>query len=359
MMTGQSLGFEPDGVLTATLQLPLRDYTTPESRALFRTRLEEDLRGLPGVAAVATATSIPTAIRQRAGVTLEGAPPGNVPTFVITTAVSDDYFRTLQIPLRRGRLFGAQDLPNTPTKLVISDSMARRFWPDGNAIGQRVRLGPNPQAPLNEIVGIVGDVRNDQARPDAEPMAYLSTRQGGAPLLTILIRAEGDPLGLARPMEGAVARLDPGIALQRVMPLPVVLDEGIAGRRLPVLLMTGFGVLALLLATVGVYAMFASLAAAREREFGIRLALGSRPAAIAALVLRQGAGWMAAGLAVGAFGIALVVRLVRDLLYGVMPFDPITVSAAVAILVACATLALVIPVRRATRIDAAVALRAQ
>jgi len=160
-------------------------------------------------------------------------------------------------------------------------------------------------------------------------------------------------------MERAVAGLDSGIALQRVMTLPAVLGEGIAGRRLPVLLMTGFGVLALLLATVGVYAMFASLAAAREREFGIRLALGSRPGAIAALVLRQGAGWMAAGLAVGALGIVLVVRLVRDLLYGVSPFDPITVGASVAILAVCATLALLIPVRRATRVDAAVALRAQ
>ena len=204
-MTGQSLGFEPDGVLTAALQLPLRDYATPESRALFRTRLEEELRGLPGVTAVATATSIPTAVRQRSGVTLEGAPSTGGPTFVITAAVSDDYFRTLQIPLHRGRTFGTQDLPNTPTKLVISESMARRFWPDGNAIGQRVRLGPNAQAPLNEIVGIVGDVRNDRARPDAEPMAYASTRQIGAPIVTILVRADGDPLALARPMERAVA----------------------------------------------------------------------------------------------------------------------------------------------------------
>ena len=359
MMTGQSLGFAPDGVLTAALQLPVRDYATPESRAMFRTRLEEELRGLPGVTAVATATSIPTAVRQRSGVTLEGAPSDSTPTFVITTAVSDDYFRTLQIPLRRGRTFGAQDLPNTPAALVISETMARRFWPDGNAIGRRVRLGPNPQAPLNEIVGIVGDVRNDQARPDAEPMAYLSTRQIGGPILTILVRAQGDPLALARPMEGAVARLDPGIALQRVMTMPVVLGEGIAGRRLPVLLMTGFGVLALLLASVGVYAMFASLAAAREREFGIRLALGSRPAAIAALVLRQGAGWMAAGLGVGAFGIVVVVRLVGNLLYGVEPFDPPTLAASAAILIACATIALLIPLRRATRVDAAVALRAQ
>jgi ABC-type antimicrobial peptide transport system permease subunit len=123
--------------------------------------------------------------------------------------------------------------------------------------------------------------------------------------------------------------------------------------------MRGFGALALLLASVGVYSLFASMTAAREREFGVRIALGSRPGAIAALVLRQGAVWIAAGLAIGAFGIVLVVRFVRDLLYGISPFDPVTVAASVAILGVCATLALLIPVRRATRVDAAVALRAE
>ena len=238
--------------------------------------------------------------------------------------------------------------------------MARRFWPDGNAIGQRVRLGPNAQAPLDEVVGIVGDVRNDRARPDAEPMAYASTRQNGAPIVTILVRAAGRS-ARARQAHGSAPwpASIPESRLQRVMTLPAVLGEGIAGRRLPVLLMTGFGVLALLLASVGVYAMFASMAAAREREFGVRLALGSRPGAIAALVLRQGAGWMATGLAVGRAGIVVVVRLVRDLLYGVAPFDPLTVGVSVATLVACATIALLIPVRRATRVDAAIALRAQ
>jgi ABC-type antimicrobial peptide transport system permease subunit len=123
--------------------------------------------------------------------------------------------------------------------------------------------------------------------------------------------------------------------------------------------MTGFGALALLLASVGVYSLFASMTAAREREFGVRMALGSRPSAIAGLVLRQGAVWIAAGLGIGAVGIVLVVRLVRDLLYGVTPFDPLTLAASAAILIGCATVALLIPVRRATRVDAAVALRTQ
>jgi predicted permease len=357
-MTGASLGFEPEGVLTGVIQLPARDYDA-DARIQFRRQFEERVRALSGVESVATATSVPTLIRQRSGVTLEGTPSSQAQPFVLSTVVSDDYFRTLRIPLLQGRTFDAQERRDSPPTAVISESMARRFWPNGNAVGSRLRMGPDPKSPLIEVVGIVGDVRNDLARPDAEPLAYASTRQLPVPIVTFLVRTKGDPLALVRPIERELATLDRGLPLQQVRSLPAVLGAGVAGRRLPVLLMTGFGALALLLASVGVYSLFASMTAAREREFGVRLALGSRPVALATLVLKQGAVWIAAGLATGAFGIALVVRLVRDLLYGVTPFDPMTVGVSVGIPVACATIALLIPLRRATRIDAAVALRAQ
>lgn len=358
-MTQASLGFAPDRLLTGVVQLPARDYSDPQLRILFRQQFEERIRALSGVESVATATSVPTLVRQRSGVSLEGAPATDAQPFVITTVVSDGYFRTLGIPLRQGRTFDAQEGPNSPPTLVISESMARHFWPNGDAIGKRVRLGPDPKSPLIEVIGIVGDVRNDLARPDAEPMAYGSTRRVPAPIVTFLVRAKGDPLGLVTPIERELAALDRGLPLQQVMTLPAVLGAGLASRRLPVLLMTAFGALALLLASVGVYSLFANMTTARVREFGVRMALGSRPGAIAALVLRQGAGWIAAGLAIGALGVGLIARLVRDLLYEVSPFDPLTIGTAVAILVACATLALLIPVRRATRVDAAIALRAQ
>ena len=358
-MTGASLGFEPDGVLTGVIQLPVHDYTEPDARIRFRTQFEERVRALPGVESVATATSVPTVIRQRSGVTLEGTPPGQAQPFVLSTAVSDDYFRTLRIPLRQGRTFDAQERPDSPRTAVISESMARRFWPNGNAVGSRLRMGPDPASPLIQVIGIVGDVRNDLARRDAEPIAYASTRQLPVPVVTFLVRTTGDPLAFVRAIERELAALDRGLPLQQVRTLPAVLGGAVAGRRLPVLLMTGFGALALLLASVGVYSLFASMTAAREREFGVRMALGSRPRAIAALVLRQGIGWMAAGLVMGALGIVVVTRLVSGLLYEVSPFDPVTIAGAVAVLVTCAILALLIPVRRATRVDAAVALRAQ
>jgi putative ABC transport system permease protein len=241
--------------------------------------------------------------------------------------------------------------------VVISETMARRYWPRGDALGARIRVGPDPKAPSLEVVGIVGDVRNDRGRPDAEPMFYRSNRQAGWPIASILLRTAGDPMTLLKPVERELAAIDRGIALERAATLRASIDEGLARRQMPVVLMTAFGALALLLASIGVYAMFASIAAAREREFGLRMALGSRPRAIAGLLLRQGASWMTAGLVGGAFGVLLVVRLMRGLLYEVPPFDPIALGAAVVILVCAAALALVVPLRRATRVDPAVALR--
>jgi hypothetical protein len=282
--------------------------------------------------------------------------PNDAQPFVLWASVSDDYFRTMRIPLVQGRTFGPTEQPDSPPKVVISASTARRFWPKGNALGARVRFGPNPNAPWNEVVGIVGDVRNGPAETKSEPMMYSSNRQVEFGEV-VVVRTQGDPLALVKPIQRALAALDPAVPLHRAAPLRALLDEGLAGRRLPVALMTAFSVLALLLASVGVYAMFASMAAAREREFGVRVALGSSRRAIAALVLRQGAVWMVAGLAGGALGVMAVARLLGSLLYGVTPLDPVTLGGAAAMLIACATVALLVPVRRATRADPIAVLR--
>ncbi|MGI9182932.1 MAG: ADOP family duplicated permease [Longimicrobiaceae bacterium] len=360
-MTNAPLGFNPDGVLTVAVQLPNADYGTPEARVRFREQFEERLRALPGVGAVANTGELPTQVMNRNGFTIEGAspPPSDAQPFVLYAAVSDDYFRMLGIPLRSGRTFGPQDHADVPLVVVISETMARRYWPGGEALGARIRTGPDPNAPLAEVIGIVGDVRNDPALPEPEPMMYESSRQSPWDSPIFLIRTSGDPLALVRPAQHELAALDPGIPLHRATTLHELLADGFAGRRLPVVLMAAFGALALLLASVGVYAMFAAMAAAREREFGVRMALGSSRGAIAGLVLRQGGVWMVVGLVGGALGIVAVARLLRSLLYGVAPFDPFALGIAIMALLACATVALLAPVRRATRVDPAEALRAQ
>jgi predicted permease len=358
-MAASPLGFSTDGVLTVAVQLPPRDYGTTASRVRFFERFEERLRALPGVSSVASTSELPTRVRNRNGVILEGAAPASMDAvpFIDYVGVSSDYFATLDIPLLGGRRFGSEDRSDTLTKLIISTRMASRFWPNGDALGSRIKMGPDPAAPWVEIVGIVGDVRNDPARAEPEPMMYAPNRPdpwGGS---IFLVRTQGDPLALVSAVRRELAVIDPRVPIDDVMTLRAMLAEGLSGRKLPVVLMIAFGALALLLASVGVYAMFAEMAAAREREFSVRLALGSSRRGIATLVLRQGLGWMALGLSGGAIGVLVVTQMLRGLLYGVSQFDPIAMGLAVMMLLACGTIALLVPVRRATRVDPTTVLR--
>jgi predicted permease len=354
-MATTPLGFDTAGVLTARLRLSTSEYPTLEARTRFHEQLAARLRLVPGVDAVAIANKTPTIESpRRDGFSIEGASPNDAMQSVVYASVSDDYFHTLRIPLRQGRTFDASDRAGSLPTVVISDSLARRYWPAGNALGARIRVG----GVLVTVIGVVGDVRNDVARLDAEPMTYRSRRQESTHRLSILLRTHGDPLALVRPLQREVVALDRSLPVQQAMTLDAAVGETFASRRLPVMLMTAFGALALVLASVGVYGMFSSMAAAREREFGVRMALGSSPSAIAGLMLRQGAGWMAAGLAGGALGTMAVVQLLRNLIDGVPPFDPIALGMAVALMLCCATVALLIPVSRATRVDPMVALRA-
>jgi predicted permease len=358
-MASSPLGFDPDDVLAVAVQLPPRDYATTEARVQFLERFEERLRTLPGVTSVASTGELPTRVMNRNGILLEGTTPSSSDAmpFIHYVGVSSGYFETARIPLLSGRTFGPEDRVDRPPTLVISNGMARRFWPAGNALGSRLRMGPDPSAPLMEIVGIVGDVRNDPARSEPEPMMYASNRWdpwGGS---TFLVRTAGDPLALVPAVRRELAAIDPRVPIDDAMTLRGLLAEGLSGRKLPVVLMTAFGALALLLASVGVYAMFAAMATAREREFGVRLALGASPRGIAALVVRQGAMWMAVGLVGGLLGVVIVTRVLAGLLYGVTRYDPLTLGAAVMMLLVCGTVALLVPIRRAARVDPTSVLR--
>jgi putative ABC transport system permease protein len=314
---------------------------------------------LPGVMGVAITTELPTAVGNTNGLFIQDAPwaPNEPVPFILTQRVSDEYFHTLGVPLRRGRVFTTTDRMDAPPVIIVNEAMAQRYWPRGNAIGARVRIGPpDPSAPWITVVGVVGNVRNDPTHLRPEPMMYISLRQqpfGDS----FIIRTSGDPLALTASVRRVLASMDPTLPMYKIATMRSVIDDGFAARRLPVVLMTAFGALALLLASVGVYAMFASMTAAREREFGVRVALGSSRGAIAGLVLRQGGVWMAIGLGVGTIGVVTAAWLLRSQLYGVPQFDPIAIGLAVAALVVCAGIALLAPVRRASRVDPITVLR--
>ena len=353
------LGVTPDHLLTAAVQVPGGRYDTSAVRVRMYEQVLERVKAVPGVRAAVITSAVPTRVMSKNGLTIEGRTWGGETTmpFIPYQTVSDEYFRTLGIALKRGRTFGPEDHERAPGSIVINETMARLYWPNGDAIGAHIRLGPDLAARWHTIVGIVGDVRAKADDPRPEPHAYASIRQNPWYPMMLAVRTTGDPLGYVRPVQQALWSVDRELPMHHAESLDALLADGLAQRRLPAVLMTGFGALALLLASVGVYAMFASMAAAREREFGVRVALGSTPRRIATLVLRQGALWMALGLAGGALGVMLVARLIRGLLYGVEPFDPVALGAAVLLLAACAVLAVLGPVRKATRVDPITVLR--
>jgi putative ABC transport system permease protein len=358
LMASEPLGFDSRNTLVFDTPLPAARYPTIESRMLFFDELRERIGAMPGVRDVSVTNMLPTRVTNSNSVVVVGAEHGHegAAPFVLTTGVLDDAFRTLGIPVVTGRVFSAADNMDAPPVVVISETMARRFWPDGGAIGSRIRVGPDPNATPREVIGIVRDVRTSLVEPVTEPMLYMPLRQGWWGGIFI-VRTQGDPVGHIGPVRGVLAAYDPAVPMAAVTTLDDVVSDGLAGHRLPMTLMLAFGVLALLLACIGIYALFANMAASREREFGVRMALGSTPGAVATLVLRQGAVWMGLGLLAGAAGVFAVSRSLQSLLYGIAPLDPLSIAAAVGVLVLCAAVALAVPVRRATRADPAASMR--
>jgi hypothetical protein len=304
-------------------------------------------------------SELPTTISNKNGLFIQDSPwaPNQPVPFILTEVVSDDYLHTMGVPLIRGRNFGETDRLDSPPVILINEAMAKRYWPHGKALGAHVHVGPpDPKQPWITVVGIVGNVRNDPTHLGPEPTMYFSFRQSPFPNV-VALRTTSDPVALTAAARKAIASIDAAIPMYKVETMNDVIGQSFVSHRLPVMLMTSFGALALLLASIGVYAMFANMAAAREREFGVRVALGSSRSAIATLMLRQGGAWMALGLALGTIGVILAARLVRTQIFGVPEFDPIAIGAAVIVLLLCAALALMHPVRRATRVDPITVLR--
>ena len=360
-MTHAPLGFEPAQTLTFMVPLPTGRYPFEPitRRRTFYEEFERRLKAIPGVKNVALASGLPTRIGNSNGIFIQSRPwaANEAVPFITTDRVSDDFFKTLHIPTIAGRTFSSIDVEGSTPVMVVSETFAKRYFPNGTAVGQQIRYGPpNPNQPWTTIIGVVGDVRNDPLALAPEPLMYFSMRQetfGD----NVVVRTAGDPSAIISTVRATLKSIDPQLPMIDVKTYDEVVSAGFAARRLPVMLMGAFGVLALLLASVGVYAMFTSMAAAREREFGVRIALGGSRSSVAALVLRQGGRWMIIGLAIGAAGIFVAARLVQSQLTGVPAFDPLTIAAAVVVLLVCAGVALLVPVHRATRVDPISVLR--
>jgi predicted permease len=350
-------GFLTDRLLTFGINVPAR-HDTGETRIAFYQELFDRLEAVPGVIAVGGTTRMPlggaNSITQ---VAVEGrVPDGPWPEADFRRAVHE-YFEAMAIPIRRGRGFTAADRADAPPVVVINDTLARRLFDNDDPLGRQIRLGPSSPVRVATVVGIVGDLRHHRLDRPPAPEVYINYLQGPpvAPLLAI--RTAGDPGALAPAIRAALRDVEPTLVPSNVRTMNDLRTQSVAERVFLVTLILGFGLLALVLAAVGVYGVLSLVVAERTREMGIRLALGASPAGLVSLVMRQALVLTAAGVAAGVATALVLSPLLASQLYGVEPADPETIAAVAGVLLLVAGLAAALPAARVLRVDPVRTLR--
>jgi putative ABC transport system permease protein len=275
------------------------------------------------------------------------------------SVIYGDYLQAMGIPLLLGRNFTELDGPKSTHVLIVSESLAKKYWPGQDPLGKRLKWGPPESAdPWLTVVGIVGDVKQGPLETAADAHTYESYAQLGAPLsLRVAVRGQADPAGLTADIRSVVRGLDPQLALGNVRTMDEVISRSTASRRFSLVLVGSFAALALVLAAIGIYAVLAYSVVRRTHEIGVRMALGARGGDVVRLVLGQGLRVAAIGIVFGVAGALGLTRFLRTLLYEVQPTDPLTFAAVLLLLVSIAAAASYLPVRRAMRVDPMVALR--
>ena len=370
-------GFDPHQVLRLDLALPGLRYTEARQQMAFYEQLIERLKTLPGVEAVGATTQTPLSPGDNwAGFVIEGrpAPPPGQEQQAALRSVSNDYFRTLKIPLRQGRFFTDSDArvslpvirfyeqqpypahfnePQPVPTVIINERMARLYWPNEDPLGRRLRIIASPWL---TVVGVVGDVHHTGLNSQPNPEMYLSQLQEPQASLAVMVRAAGNPLLLTSAVREQVKALDKDLPLTMAT-MDEIFSNSVAGQRFNALLLGLFGGLALVLAMIGVFGVINYSVTQRTHEIGIRLALGAQRRDVFKLVVGQGLLLALLGIGIGLGGAFTLTRLLTGLLYGVSPTDAETFVIVSFLLTAVALLACYIPARRATKLDPLVALR--
>jgi predicted permease len=354
-------GFRPQHVLSAQISMPRARYPDDARRRSFLDAQLEALRTLPGVANVGANTALPFGgFKQDAVVMVEGhtLAPGELPPDPLWNYIDAGYFRTMGIPLLQGRAIAGSDTADAPLVAVIDQNMARMYWPKGDAVGARVRMGVNGTNPPWTIVGIVGNVKKrDLAQQRGQGEIYFPYKQQSPPNIRIVVKTVGDDPRLIETIRRQIQSADPEMPVFDVRTMPERLAASMVNRRAAMALCLVFAGLALLLSAIGIYGVLAYTVTHRTREFGIRVALGAGARDVVGMVVGQGVKLAAIGLAIGVAGACALTRLMAAFLYDVKPGDPAVFLVVGAGLMAVALVASFIPSMRAARIHPAIALR--
>ena len=355
-------GFEPAHVTTMAVNLPQGTYADGARQTAFYNRLTDRIRAMPGVSeagAISFVPFVPQGAATRFTIVGRPAPQPGEWTSADIRIIDPGYFAAMRIPLVRGRTFSGADRADAPPVVVVNQAMARQFWPGENPLGSRVQVSWTHPEAQPEIVGVVGDVRTSALDADIHPMIYYVEAQEPTGEMTLAVRHSGDPAALVAAVRGVVGDLDRDVPLTDVATMSTRLTRSMADRRYPMLLLSGFAVLAVLLAAVGLYGLLSYAVSRRNREIGVRMALGAGRGTVLGMVMKDGVRLTLVGVGIGAVASALAARALGRLLYGIGPTDPVTFLSVAVLLVAVALLASYMPAARATRVDPMVALRTE
>jgi putative ABC transport system permease protein len=350
-------GFEPSGALTVSLALPEAMYPEHAQTEEFYRAVLDRVRHVPGVEAAGAVDIMPlVGWNPGAKFVVEGreASPDVPPHRADFQPVTPEYFRAMGIPVLQGRPFAGAELAGDAPVVVVNDRFARRIWPEEDAVGKRIRFADGADSPWLTVVGVVGDVRQFGVQEEPRPEIYVPEVRR---TMTLVARTSVPPAAVTDAVLGEIRAVDPTLPRPAVRTLEEVLDDSLSTKRLASITFGTLAVVAVLLATIGIYGVISFSVARRTREIGIRMALGAAPRDVAGLVVGQCLGLTAVGVGVGLCGALAVTRLLRSYLYGVSALDPLTFVAAALLLVVAALAASWAPLLAATRLNPVTALR--
>jgi putative ABC transport system permease protein len=356
-------GFNPRNLLMMQVSVNNPDG---QQIANFFEQLYQKVRDLPGVKAVAVSNGLPFGVANRPIFFIEGRPDQENKPSTIRYTVSADYFQTMGIELIKGRVFNAQDTRDSPRVVIIDEALARFALPNEDPLGKRLMM--SRAGPSYEIVGVVRHVEHDSLDRQAPASAQFYTNFNQIPLqglpnnvrrINVLVRAEVEPLSLASAVRGQIAALNKDQAIFNVRTMEQVVTQSVAPRRFSMMLLTLFAVVALALASLGIYGLMSYAVTQRAREIGVRMALGAQSGAVLRLMIGQGMTLALVGVALGLVASVALTRAMKNLLFGVSATDPATFAAIALLLALVALLACWIPARRATKVDPMIALRSE
>ena len=349
-------GFNPENVVLMAFNLGREGYTEAQGRHFHRLVVER-ISGVPGVVHATIARDRPFGGGFQRSVFIEGQepPPGGRGVLVQTNNIGTGFFQTLGIPLLSGRDFTENDNQQAPKVMIINEAMAKRFWPDQNPVGKRLKLFGDQD--FREVVGLVADTKYNSLTEPKRAFMYIPLQQEYVPQINLHVRTASDATGLIAALRNEVQQIDASLPAQNVQTLNERIENSLGGERSQATLHASGGILALILAAIGLYGVMSYSVAQRTREIGIRMALGARRGNVMGLVLKQGVTLVAAGVVLGLGAAFWITRYVASLLFGISAVDPITFAGTSVLRLVVALVASYVPARRATRVDPIIALR--